>query len=315
MADTPGNRAHRAALESAFLPALREAAGPRGFVETFEHDGDPAEPARLVAHLASPGAPGRRATLLFLHGKGGFAAEWRRDAVRALRIGYNVVVPQLRAHAPSGGRRITYGLREKGDVALLVAEAERRFGVGARRLGLDGASYGALVALHVAADDARVRALWLRSPFADLPAMAAQYVARATGLPRALVSLPARLWVALAARSTGLPLAALDPLQAARQVSCPAVVVHGEADELVPVALAPPVHAALGGPKELWIVPRAGHEHHPDEPSGLHAAAYARRWTAFMSRHLPPVRRPRPPSRTGIRGERPPRPRRGGPGA
>lgn len=312
MPDTPESRAHRAGLEAAFGPALREAAGPRGFVETFEHDGDPAEPARLVAHAASPGAPSRRATVLFLHGKGGFAAEWRRDAVRALKLGYNVVVPELRAHAPSGGARITYGLRERGDVALLVAEAARRFRVDPRRLGLDGASYGALVALHVAADDPRVRALWLRSPFADLPAMAGQYVARATGLPRGLVSLPARLYVALAERSADLPLTALDPLRAARRVVCPAVVVHGEADELVPVEFAPPVHAALGGPKELWILPRAGHEHHADEPSGLHAAAYARRWTAFMGSFLPPASRPRSSSPAGTREERPPRRRRSG---
>ena len=289
MPDTPANRAHRVALEEAFGPALREAAGPRGFVETFEHDGDPAEMARLVAHAASPGHPGRRATLLFLHGKGGFAAEWRRDAVRALRLGYNVLVPQLRGHAPSGGARITYGFRERGDVTRLVAEAVRRYGVDPGRFALDGASYGALVALLVAADAHPVRALWLRSPFADLPSMAEQYVARATGLPRALVSLPTRLYVALAERSAGLPLADLDPLRAARRVSCPAVVVHGEADELVPVRFAPPVHDALGGRKELWIVPRAGHEHHADEPSGLHAAAYARRWTAFMGSFLPPV--------------------------
>ena len=104
--------------------------------------------------------------------------------------------------------------------------------------------------------------------------MAAQYLARATGLPRSFVSLPARLIVALVERATGLPLSRLDPLLAARRIACPAVVVHGEADALVPVSFARPVFAALGGEKELWIVPRAGHEHHADEPSGLHAAAY-----------------------------------------
>jgi len=285
--DTPENRAHRAALEAAFGASLREAAGPRGFVETFEHEGDPGEPVRLVAHAASTGGPGRRATVLFLHGKGGFAAEWRRDAVRALRHGFDVLVPQLRGHPPSGGRWITYGVREPGDLALLVGEAARRFGFDPAHLGLDGASMGALLALHVAAGNPAVKALWLRSPFADLGAMAEQYVGRATGLPRGLVALPARLAVAWAERTTGRPLSGLDPLGAARRVSCPAVVVHGEADELVPVSFALPVFAALAGEKELWIVPRAGHEHHADEPSGLHAAAYGRRWTAFFRKNLP----------------------------
>lgn len=288
MPDTPENRAHRRRLEAALGPALREAAGEKGFAATFQHDGDTEEPARLVAHLASPGTPRRRPTIIFLHGKGGFAAEWRRDAARALRLGYNVLLPELRGHAPSGGRRITYGLREAQDLRLLVAHSARRFRIDARRLGLDGASMGALLALRLAAGNPAVRALWLRSPFGDISAMAAQYLARRVGLPCFLVALPARFFVAIAGRTSGLPLSGLDPLHAARQVACPAVVVHGEADTLVPLSLGRLVFEALGGEKELWIVPRAGHEHHPDEPSGLHAAAYARRWAAFFRETLPP---------------------------
>ncbi|MGE5347628.1 MAG: alpha/beta hydrolase [Acidithiobacillales bacterium] len=288
MPDTPENRAHRGRLEAALGPALREAAGPGGLAATFEHDGDPEEPVRLVAHIALPGTPGRRPTVLFLHGKGGFAAEWRRDALRALRLGYNVHLPELRGHAPSGGDRITYGLREASDLRLLVAEAARRFRIDPRRLGLDGASLGALLALRMAEGNPAVRALWLRSPFGDISGMAAQYVARATGLPRLLFALPARLAVALAGRTSGLPLSGLEPVLVARRVTCPAVVVHGEADELVPVSFSRPLFEALGGEKELWIVPRAGHEHHPDEPSGLHAAAYGRRWETFFRASLPP---------------------------
>jgi pimeloyl-ACP methyl ester carboxylesterase len=314
--DTPENRARRAATEVAFASALRVAAGPHGLATTFEYDGDPEEPAHLVCHAASPGGSRPRATLVFLHGKGGFAAEWRRDAVRALRLGYDVLVPELRGHPPSGGARITYGLREVNDLVLLAGEAARRFGFDPSRLGLDGASMGALVALRAAAVDPRVRALWLRSPFADLPAMAEQYVSLATGLPRLLVSLPVRIAVARAGRAAGLPLTDLDPLAAARRVSCPVLVVHGEEDELVPVGFARPLFAALSGEKELWIVPRAGHEHHADEPSGLRAADYARRWSGFFTRHLPaagtapaPVSSPSPPpSPRGTRAQRPRRP-------
>ncbi len=288
MPDTPESRARRAALEAAFAAGLREAAGPRGFVETFVHDGDPRERARLVAHAASRGRPASRSTLLFLHGKGGFAAEWRRDAVRAVRLGYNVLVPELRAHPPSGGDRITYGFLEREDIGLLAEEASRRFGLDPARVGLDGCSMGALVALHVAASNPRVRALWLSAPFADLPAMAVQYLHRATLLPRWLVEVPARLAVAALARETGLPLADLDPVAAARRVTCPATLVHGENDELVPAASAPALYAALGGEKTLWLVPRCGHCHHADEPSGLRTAEYRRRWSRFFSRALPP---------------------------
>jgi pimeloyl-ACP methyl ester carboxylesterase len=304
------SRARRDEREKAFRIALRDAVGPRGFHETFEFDGDPAEPARLVAHAASPGGSRPRATVVFLHGKGGDASEWRRDAVRALRAGRNVLVPELRAHAPSGGARITYGLRETEDLARLLAEAARRFGFDAERVALDGASMGALLALHVAKGNGSIRALWLRSPFGDLGAMAGIYVAKATGLPSLLAAPFGRLFVALAERTASLPASRLDPLAAARRVACPAVVVHGERDELVPLALGRGVFAALGGEKELWIVPRAGHEHHADEPSGLRGAEYGRRWGAFLTRCLGEERRAAPSSRPEGRARRPRRRRR-----
>jgi len=284
--DTAENAARRAAAEAAFRRDVAEAAGAQGFLTSFEHAGDPREPARLVAHAASPGRPASRPTLLFLHGKGGFAAEWRRDAVRALRLGFNVLVPELRAHPPSGGERITYGLLETEDLACLVAEAARRLDFDPRRLGIDGCSMGALLALHVAAANPRVRAVWLQAPFADLPAMAVQYVHRATLLPAWLVGFPVALAVRGLARESGLPLASLDPVAAARRVTCPAVLVHGEEDELVPPASAPPLYEALAGEKTLWLVPRCGHCHHADEPSGLRGAEYERRWSTFMRRNL-----------------------------
>lgn len=266
--------------------AMRESMGPRGFLEELAVDGDPREPARIAAVFASPGRPEQRATLLFVHGKGGCGAEWRPDASRALRLGCNVLVPELRAHAPSTGARLTYGLFESVDLALLLADVARRFGVARDRVGVDACSMGALVALRLAAAPPGVAALWLQAPFGDLRSMAAQYVHRATGLPRALVALPAALAVKAVESRTGLALDAVDPLVAARSVSCPAVVVHGEGDVMVPVSMASAIYEALAGPKELWLVPRAGHCHHPDEPQAVFRTEYRKRWTEFFTRHL-----------------------------
>src|SRR5450830_1657699 len=67
-----------------FLAALRSASAS---VEEFESRGDPRDPARLRSTFATPGDAGNRTTLIFLHGKGGNAAEWRPDAVAALAAG------------------------------------------------------------------------------------------------------------------------------------------------------------------------------------------------------------------------------------
>jgi len=174
------------ASAAAFQEAVRTAAGRSGVVETLVTDGDPRESARIVTLFASPGRPASRPTILFLHGKGGAASEFRKDAVRALRLGFNVLAPDLRGHPPSTGPRVTYGILETQDLLLLLDAARARFGVEPSRLGIDGCSYGALLAVQLAA--ARTpAALWLQSPFGDLRGMAIQYLHRATGLPRALL--------------------------------------------------------------------------------------------------------------------------------
>jgi pimeloyl-ACP methyl ester carboxylesterase len=279
----------------ALVASLREAAGARGTLEEIAHDGDPREPARLVALFASRGEPATRPTILFLHGKGGAASEWRRDAARAVRLGWNALVPDLRGHAPSGGARLTYGFFEEVDLALLLDAAAERFGIDPSRVGIDACSMGTLPALRLAASRP-VAALWLQSPFGDLHAMATRYVHRATGVPEALLALPLRAALALLERRTGLPLSAIDPIAPARRVTAPAYVVQGLEDALVPHELPRAVHAALAGEKELWPVPRCGHCHHPDEPQAIRSAEYLRRWGGFFRRHLPP-----PPRRLGSR--------------
>src|SRR5262249_60462324 len=87
------------------------------------HAGSPRSPAILAAIFASPGETERRATILFLHGKGGCSAEWRPDALRALDLGYNVLLPDLRGHPPSEGDFVTYGFLEKDDLARLLETA------------------------------------------------------------------------------------------------------------------------------------------------------------------------------------------------
>ncbi|HMA28246.1 MAG TPA: alpha/beta hydrolase, partial [Thermoanaerobaculia bacterium] len=215
------------------------------------------------------------------HGKGGCGAEWTADSVRALRLGFNVLVPELRGHPPSTGTRVTYGLLETGDLLRLLGLAEARFGVSRARLGIDGCSMGALLAVHLAAAS-RPGALWLQAPFGDLAAMAAHYLHRATSLPAFLFMLPVRLLMRRIARTEGLDLSDVDPLRAARRVTCPTVVVHGEDDGLVPIRFSNDLYEALAGEKSFWRVPRCGHCHHADEPQAVVRAEYERRWSEFF---------------------------------
>lgn len=265
-------------------------------VAEIRHPGSPRLPVELAAIFASPGEPALRATILFLHGKGGNASEWTEDAVRALDLGYNVLIPDLRGHGRSGGAFFTLGYLEREDLALALEAAHAQFGMDPERLGIHSCSAGSSVALEFAADRAGVRAIWLESPFAQPLEMARHYLSRATRVPRILLTLTAR-WaveraVARVARELGVHdpkggLSLLDPVQAAAKVTAAVLLVHGEDDSLVPPRFMARLAAALPPRSAVWKVAGAGHCHHADQPAAIARQAYARRWEEFFRAYLP----------------------------
>ena len=275
------------------LAALSNAAN---LVEELRHAGSPLDPVELVATFASPGEPDRRPTLLFLHGKGGAASEWEEDALRAIALGYNVLLPDLRGHGRSGGRYMTFGFLEKDDLANAIAGARERWKIDPHRLGVHSCSAGSSIALALAADRTGIRALWLESPFADPREMARHYLSAATHIPSLFLSLATRWAVAQTVwgvkRDLGLESAAgglerADPVAALERVRCPVLLVYGEEDRLVPPRFVERLIEALPPGSAVFRAPGAGHCHHPNEPAAVLREEYRRRWTEFFDRHLP----------------------------
>lgn len=274
-----------------FLATLRADAE---VAQEYGHPGDARDPVDLVCTFASPGDASSRPTILFLHGKGGNATEWLPDARRALREGYNVLCPDLRGHGRSGGRFITFGLLERGDLANAVEAARARFGIDAARLGVHACSYGGAPALQFSAGNRSVRALWLESPFGDAPAMARHYLHLKSGLPSWALGLTTR-WAlsradARVRKAIGLRreegLAAVDPVAAAEKIRCPVALVYGTRDELTLPAFLGRLEDALPRTTTVWEVGSAGHCHHDDQPLAVETEEYERRWREFFASRL-----------------------------
>ena len=279
------------------LDSLRRAAP---IAVRLEHRGSPRSPVSLSAFFASPGEPERRPTILFLHGKGGDATEWEPDALRALRLGYNALVPDLRGHGSSGGNFFTYGVLEREDLENALAACRERYGIRLDTLGVHGCSAGSLVALELAAGHPEIRALWIESVHSDPGVMARRYLAAATGLPEPLVVLTARWAVKRASadlrrelagsRNDGPPAPTAvraDAVRSAASLEMPVMVVHGMRDRLAPPRFARRVIDALPPGTIVWRVPGAGHCHHTDEAQRVAGDEYERRWTEFFGRYLP----------------------------
>ena len=250
--------------------------------------------------FATPGDPGSRATILFLHGKGGNSGEWTPDALRAVAAGYNVLVPDLRGHAPSGGAFTTYGVLERADLENAVVAVRDEYGADADRLGVHGCSAGSTVALEFSARRPEVRALWIESPWADAKEMARHYLAMATRLPRWALHLTSFFAVShalgtirrgLGVRRGSRDLRRVDPIRAAREALAPVCLVHGDDDLLVPPRFAARLEEALPPGSRIWRAEGAGHCHHDNEAEKVAPDLYARRWTEFFVKYLPPKKK------------------------
>jgi len=235
-----------------------------------------ADGIRLTGWRLVPPSP--RGVVLVQHGYGTCRADPLRLIALVYEGGYAVVSVDFRGHGESGGH-CTFGRQERLDVQAMVeaVAADQRL----RRLpiGYLGISMGAAVGMLAAAEDPRIQAVVSDSSYARLAPMVWRYQRMAYGLPEAPFG-----WItgACLACALGVPLSSLDPARAVRMLRCPLMIIHGAEDLSIPVSHARELHAAAAGPKELWIVPGAGHVASVDQAG----AEYPRRVMAFLERSL-----------------------------
>jgi pimeloyl-ACP methyl ester carboxylesterase len=202
---------------------------------------------RLVGwHCASQSQP-RRGVVVYLHG----IADNRSSAAgivgRFTSRGFDVIAYDSRAHGASEGEHCTYGYFEKADLQRVLDQS------GAERAIVIGHSLGAAVGLQTAAIDSRVRAVVAASTFSDLRTIATE---RAPFIfsKRSIGSAFSR-----AEQDAKFRVDDVSPLAAAAAITIPVLLVHGEADRNTSPAHSSRVFDALRGPKQLLMVPAAGH--------------------------------------------------------
>ncbi len=124
----------------------------------------------------APNAPSlvARGTIVILHGFLASKETMMHWALFLAQQGYRAVLVDLRGHGQSTGDWITFGAREADDLVKLMDELERR-GLAPIGAGVLGSSYGAVMALHWAARDPRVKAVVALEPFSDPQAAVAEF--------------------------------------------------------------------------------------------------------------------------------------------
>ena len=174
----------------------------------------------------------------------------------SVRRGYNVLVVYQRAHRESGGRTITFGVKERFDCLDWIEYINNRFGENTKIL-LMGLSMGAATVLMAAGLDlpANVRGVMADCGFSS-PKEILQEVIKQMKFPLRITY----FFVRMSARIFGH----FDPEEASagealKNAKVPVLIIHGDDDRFVPSRMSRDNYEACASAKEILIVPGAGH--------------------------------------------------------
>ena len=215
---------------------------------------------------------GRRPLVVLVHG-------WGRNVERML--------PYLPMLHPAGFHLLAFDARHHGlsdpdghasmpkfseDIRAAIDAGAARPEVDRGRIAVLGLSIGGSAAIHAAAHDPRIRAVVTVGSFAD-PRDAMVTFGRwrwlvAPALPLAFRFMEWRI---------GVRMAEIAPEAVIARAAARFLLVHGDADTVVPVSHAHRLAAAAGARARLWIMPGRGHSDIHLEPG------FPERLVAFLN--------------------------------
>lgn len=194
---------------------------------------------------------------IFFHG---YRSTAERDGSGGFQLckkhGWNVLQVDQRGHGESEGKTVTFGIRERYDCLDWVRWAVRRFGEDTP-IFLVGVSMGASTVLMASGMDLpqQVKGIW-----ADCGFSSAEEILRHTIRRRRMPEGPAFLAARLGGKIFGgLDIHEYSALEAVKQAKVPILLIHGEADTMVPCEMAHALKEACAAPVTLLTVPGAPH--------------------------------------------------------
>jgi uncharacterized protein len=219
----------------AFLPVAGTSATPAGFGVRFDSLTLTTSDGEQLSAWSLP-HPAPRALILYFHGNGGNLSMWAPILVNIQRQGYAVLAVDYRGYGESTGTPSEQGLYKDVESALDwmgTIPADRAVPVlyWGRSLGATMAAYAAAVrppdALILESGFPSARALLRGSPVLALLGMFSSYRFPTTDL--------------------------------LKRVQRPTLVIHGDADRVVPFRLGRALYEGIGGPKEFLTIRGGDH--------------------------------------------------------
>jgi len=195
--------------------------------------------------------------VIFFHG---YRCSGLRDGngifLYSRKLGYNVLLVDQRSHWNSGGKTITFGVKERFDAKRWVEYAVERFGK-QQKIYLAGLSMGAatvLMAANVGLPE-NVIGIMADCPYSSPKAILCS-VMKDLGFPSKFTYWMARLsakWIGK------FDVEEASAIEAIRESRIPILILHGEDDRFVPCTMSIDCQAAAKGNVDLVLIKGAGH--------------------------------------------------------
>ena len=260
--------------KDAVLRAL-EALAPQQW-DVFSADG-----LRLRAQYFAAETPTPR-TVLCIHGYGSTGVKDFGAMVPFYhRLGWNVLLPDDRAHGASEGEFIGFGWLDRLDCIAWVNELCKKTD-GACTVVLHGISMGSATVLMAAGEASLppcVKAVVSDCGYSAVWDQLSYQMKQMFHLPP--VPLLNAAGVICRARA-GYSLKGASTVEQVKKIKAPVLFIHGSADTFVPTAMAQTLYDACGAPKEIWIAPGAKHAASYE----TNCETYEQKVTAFLQRHI-----------------------------
>ena len=219
-----------------------------------------------------------RNLIVLVHGMGSSWAEKSEIGHDLHALGHDVLLFDLRGHGQSDPSRLFMGRRERADLHAVMAWASRQ-GFTPDRVGWLGFSMGASTLLMEAARNPDIRVAVLDSPYGSLPELLNTQLPKHSHLPSFFN--PGILTAAHLA--FGVRTDDLVPIRsAARWGHRPLLVIHGEADSIVPVQQSRRLARVAGPSCRAITLPGVEHV----QAYEVDPARYVAAVDSFFKRHL-----------------------------
>ena len=171
-------------------------------------------------------------------------------------IGLNLLLVRQRSHGESGGKYITFGVRERKDVRSWVDFHNRTHGMDNVFLG--GMSMGASTLLFAAGEDLppNVRGITADCGFSSPAEILGHIIRQDYHLPPKLVLPLMEVWARVLG---GFSFYECDSRKTLARSKIPVVFIHGTADTFVPCAMSQAGYDACTAQREIHLIEGADH--------------------------------------------------------